>query len=374
MSRKRRGAGSVDELDGYRGGDQLRDRAGDRILDRIVNVIDEAPAGLHDLNPPGSIMPQAWPLTLREMYSTFDGGRFFVETIELVAAAEVTADERGRWQIGTWDGDDISVAPDGTVWRVDAELGEPILDGTRPDRWLAGAIDACDLLFDGEGEYFETAFAKNGDITAEIVEQQRRAQLKRDAKAPGPRWQLARSLVARGELANARKEFEEVVEIAPKMSWAWLDLARLSETLGELPGAVDEATAAAEAAAESDDDYEGYFWAQVARLAARNNDEATRGTAAARALAATPNLRTAQLEGARAQIVNGDFDSAAGLLDLLRAIAPRDLDVLALASELTTARANAPAVNPDDELNEDIEDDENFDDDELDDELADDDE
>ena len=91
-------------------------------------------------------------------------------------------------------------------------------------------------------------------------------------------------------------------------------------------------------------------------------------------MAATPNLRTAQLEGARAQIVNGDFDSAAGLLDLLRAIAPRDLDVLALASELTTARANAPAVNPDDELNEDIEDDENFDDDELDDELADDDE
>ena len=365
MSRKRRGAGAVDDLDGYRGGEQLRDRAGDRILDRLVNLIDEAPAGLHDLNPPGSIMPSAWPLTLRELYSTFDGGRFFVETIELVPAADVAADERGRWVIGTWDGDEISVAPDGSVWRVDAELGEPILDGTRPDRWLAGAMDACALLFDGEGEYFETAFAKNGDIAPEIVEQQRRAQLKRDAKAPGPRWQLARALVARGELDNARKEFEEVVEIAPKMAWAWLDLARLSETLGEFSGAIDEATAAAEAAAATDDDYEGYFWAQVARLAVRGNDEATRATAAARALAATPNLRSAQLEGARAQIVNGDFDSAAGLLELLRAIAPRDLDVLALASELTTAKANAPAALADEESDEDDEDDEDFADDEL---------
>ena len=139
-------------------------------------------------------------------------------------------------------------------------------------------------------------------------------------------------LLADGDVEGARADLEAVIAAEPPLAWAWLDLARISERLGALPGAIDEARAAADAA--NGHPQAGYFWSQVARLARRADDEPARADAAARAAALAPDLRTAQLAGARESLAAGDAASARGLLELLRAVWPRDLEVLALARQL----------------------------------------
>jgi Tfp pilus assembly protein PilF len=311
-------------------------------IDRVLELLAEAPPGLHDVGPPATTFQASWPDKLRELYAACDGARLFHESIELVPAADVVErsalDGRSdfgrdrRWRIGSWDGDDVWVDARGRVLRHDPSVDDLIVDGTAPDRWLAGAVDACGLMFDPEGEYYEDVFDRDGELAPETAERRDRAQLKRDPRAPGPRWRLARHLLARGDIESARDELEDVVAAAPDLAWAWLDLSRVSESLGELDNAVDEATAAAEGAPDSP--YVGFAWAQVARLEARRGNDGARARAAARALAAAPDLKTAQLDGARSSIAAGDLDSARGIVDLLRALAPRDIDVLALARQL----------------------------------------
>jgi hypothetical protein len=323
-------------------------------IDRVLEQLAEAPAGLHDVGAPAETFPAGWPAPLRELYAACDGGRLFLESIELVPTAEVVvaaASGGDRWIIGRWEGDEVGVDRRGRVWRHDPAVDDAIVDGTSPSRWLAGAIDACALLFDGEGEYFADAFDDDGELRADVVERQARAQLRRDPKAPGPRWRLARCLLEMDQLERARDELEAVVATAPEMVWAWLDLSRVSEALGELSGAIDEATAGADAAAGGD--YEGYCWAQVARLHARAGNEAQRAKAAAAAIKAAPELRAAQLAGARASLAEGDVASARGLVELLTAIAPKDLDVLALARSVAEAPDPAPADDDDDDDDDD---------------------
>jgi predicted Zn-dependent protease len=168
-----------------------------------------------------------------------------------------------------------------------------------------------------------------------VREKQLRAQLKRDAAAPGPRWRLAHVLLEQGALEDARSELEQVAADDPVFAWGWLDLARVSERIGELAGAIDEARMGAEAAESVQHPQAGYFWSQVARLAVRAGDEMMRAEAATKASLLAPSLKRAQIDGARERIEAGDKDSAKGLLDLLRAVWPRDLEVLELASRLT---------------------------------------
>ncbi|HSN25516.1 MAG TPA: hypothetical protein VLT45_04500, partial [Kofleriaceae bacterium] len=75
----------------------------------------------------------------------------------------------------------------------------------------------------------------------------------------------------------------------------------------------------------------GYFWSQVARLAARNGNDMVRAEAATKASLLAPDLKRAQLDGARERLDAGDHASAKGLVELLRAVWPRDLEVLELA-------------------------------------------
>jgi predicted Zn-dependent protease len=210
-----------------------------------------------------------------------------------------------------------------------------VCEGARLDRWLAGIVDALGVLYDADGEFVEGVFDEDGELVPAVGERQLRAMLKRDPGAPGPRWRLAHALLAQDRVDEARAALEEVVAAEPGFAWAWLDLARISERLGELPGAVDEARAAAAAAAGHPQ--AGYFHAQLARLAARSGDEATRAAAARRAAELAPELKAAQLEGAQSSLAEGDLVSARGLLDLLRAVWPRDLEVLDLGRQVESA-------------------------------------
>jgi hypothetical protein len=88
---------------------------------------------------------------------------------------------------------------------------------------------------------------------------------------------------------------------------------------------------AAEAAEGVQHPQAGYFWSHVARLASQTGNDMVRAEAATKASLLAPDLKRAQIEGVRQCIDGGDTDSAKGLIDLLRAVWPRDLEVLELA-------------------------------------------
>lgn len=306
----------------------------DSAFDRVFAVLDEALAGMHDIEPATGDLPSDLPEQLIELYSYCDGARLFLETFEIVAPRDVkrTDGERPMWLFGRFGDDPVFVDAKGRVWRDDESIDAPICEGTSLDRWLSGFIDATAMLYDHDGEFADDAFDEDGELMPIIAEKQLRAQLKRDPKAPAPRWRLAHALLAQDATQLARQQLEELVANEPSFAWGWLELARIAETTGDLEIALDDATAGAEAA--KGHDQEGYFWAQVARLASRKPDETARVVAADRASRLAPELRAAQLEGARAQLADGDPQSARGLLDLLRAVWPKDLEVLALARQL----------------------------------------
>ena len=246
-------------------------------------------------------------------------------------------DERGRIALVDWLGEAIELDRHGAVWRADVETGEDVCDGTSFDRWLFGAIEATGLLHDDDdGEFRDDVFTDEGELAADTATAMSKAQIRRDPRAPGPRWRLARALVARGDLDSARAELEEVVAHAPKQAWAWLDLAKLSERLGALAGAVDEAEAAADADAAHE--HRSHFLAEAARLAAAAGDEPRRAALAGRAIALTPGLVASQLAGADDRLADGDLSAAAHLASLARALAPRDLNAADLARRIDAAQ------------------------------------
>ncbi|HMG53522.1 MAG TPA: hypothetical protein VK601_08565 [Kofleriaceae bacterium] len=312
-------------------------------LDRVFAVLDAAPAGLHDVAAPAAELPSGLPEALIELYARCDGLRLYLDSVELWPSAEVARRDPGsaaaapleRWAFGELEGEELVIDERGRIWRSDESLDDEVCEGTRLDRWLAGVVDALAVLYDADGEFADGVFDDDGELVPEVGERQLRAMLKRDPGAAAPRWRLAHALLAQDQTADGRSELEAAVAAEPGFAWGWLDLARISERLGELPGAVDEARAAAEAAAGHPQ--AGYFHAQLARLAALSGDEATRAAAARRAAELAPELKAAQLDGARASLAEGDLASARGLLDLLRAVWPRDLDVLALARQLEAA-------------------------------------
>jgi tetratricopeptide (TPR) repeat protein len=303
-------------------------------FDRVFSAIESAPAGLHDVEPAATELPSGFPEALIELYAHCDGLRLYLDSVALWPSAEVEPRD-GRWAFGEIDGEDVEIDARGRIWRLDESLDDLICEGSRLDRWLAGVFDALAILYDSDGEFADGVFDDNGELVPAVGERQLRAMLRRDPGAPGPRWRLGHALLAQDSVAEARGELEEAVASEPGFAWAWLDLAKISERIGELSGAVDEARAAAEASAGHPQT--GYFHAQLARIAGRAGDEATRLVAARRAAELAPELKAAQLEGARESLAEGDAASARGLIDLLRAVWPRDLEVLELARRVETA-------------------------------------
>jgi hypothetical protein len=167
---------------------------------------------MHDLGEPRVDVPLDWPSAVIDVYLAFDGGRLFGDSLSLAAIADAPAwDERGRLALVDWLAEPIEIDRAGKVWRADAETGEDVCDGTAFDRWLHGAIDATALLFDDDGEWKDEVFTEDGELTEATAVAMAKAQVRRDPRAPGPRWRLARALTARGDLDTARAELEEVV-------------------------------------------------------------------------------------------------------------------------------------------------------------------
>lgn len=296
-------------------------------LDRVAELLDDAPPGLHELGPAegGTDVP----VELAELYVVVGAGTLFHETLELFAPDRLGRDDEHGVAFGTCDGDDLWLDRRGRVLRFDPARDEVLVEGSALDRWLWGVLEGYRNLVDHEGEFADDAFDEDGEITDDCALRILAAQLRRDPRAVGPRLRRA-TLQAQTSPELARAELEEVVHLDPDLAWGWIELARISERKGELVGARDEAMAAATAAERGAHPQAGYFWAHVARLAAATADEAGRAAAAAKVNALAPDLRAAQLAGAAEELEAGELAAATSLCDLLRAVWPRDLEVLDL--------------------------------------------
>ena len=306
-------------------------------LDRVYAMLEDAPPGLHDITEPIAELPSGLPEPLIELYARCDGARIYIDSLEIVPSHDVRFDT-GRWRFATIHDDAIAIDHRGRLWRADESIEDDVCEATRIDRWLAGELDALALIYDGDGEFADNVFDEDGEILPVVREKQLRAQIKRDAAAPGPRWRLAHVLLEQGADEDARNQLEQVVADDPVFAWAWLDLARVSERLGEIGGAIDEARMAAEAAEGVQHPQAGYFWSQIARLAVRTGDDMVRAEAATKASLLAPNLKRSQIEGARERLEASDWARAKGLVELLRAVWPRDLEVLELEIQLQRAQ------------------------------------
>jgi hypothetical protein len=322
-------------------------------LERLVAAVGEAASGMHWLGSGAFVLDASWPAALSDVYRRFDGASLFLDTIVLVAANQIRAERRSDpgvteaerrsayYRVGELEGDDLYVDDDGRVWRVEEDTGEWLLEGSRLDRWLLGVFEAQGMLYDRDGEFLDDAFDEDGELVPAMNERMSRRLLKRDRDAAAPRWRLARAMVQQDKLAEAREQLEAVVAGEPAFAWAWFDLGRISEKLGELGGAVDELEAAAQARPEYE--HAGYFWAQAARLAHAAGDEARRAACAREALQRAPDLALRQRDGARESLESGEVEAARELVETAAALAPRDLMVLDLL-----ARVHAHAAEPDD--------------------------
>lgn len=314
----------------------IRSAAADRsIVERaewIVERLAQYGDGIHRLGGPALMLDASLPEAVEAICREFNGAELFHESLVLLPGSEIRAGEDGRFRVAEVGGDDIYVDAKGAVWRFDRDMEEALPEGTRFDRWLAGAVDAETVLYDSDGEFFDDIFDEEGELTAESEAERSRRQLKRDPKAVAPRWRLARAFVDAGNFASARKTLEEVVEAHADFPWAWFDLARISEELGDFEAASDEAEQAA--VVRADYEYGVFFLAHAARLAQLAGSAPRSKALADRVIALDPELPLRHVEGARERIEAGDSDAARELLVLAKVVAPRNLQVIDLLAQL----------------------------------------
>lgn len=307
----------------------MSSRAADDVATGVRRALEKFADGVHALGEPCAALDADLPPGVIAVYREMDGGELFHGDLVLQPRSGWRREE-GRLEVGALGEDALWVdLAGGSVWRLEADTGEWVEEGSALDRWLRGWIDGQSLLYDRDGEFVDRAIGDDGELTRQVAIARERAILKRDPKAVGARWRLARELARAGDSEAARDALEEVVAARPRFAWAWYDLARISEKLGELAGARDEALAAADA----DRAYEhaGFFLGWAARLAALAGDDAARADLAARALAADPDLARRQLDGARDNLAAGDRAAARDMIEVARALAPTDLAVLDLS-------------------------------------------
>ncbi len=352
-----------------------RRQKADEALDRIGDLLADAPRGLHELRPideiaadlkAGAAAAKAGaaaaagsestsaegaavevPVQLAEIYVAAGAGTLFRNTLELFPPHLLRADRQLGVLFGTCYGDELWLDSRGRVRRVDPALDQVILEASTIDRWLWGALEGHAHLVDHLGEYAHDAFDEAGELTEDCALRILTAQLRRDPYAVGPRLRRA-SLMARTSPVLARAELEEVVHIEPTLAWGWLELAKISEGKGELAGAVEEARVGAEAAEAARHPQLGTFWAQVARLCAAAADEPGRAAAAAKVCALAPDFRSTHLAGAAAQLAADEVAAAGRLCELLLAVWPADPEVLELRGRVTQ-RTEQLAVRESDE-------------------------
>ncbi len=297
----------------------------------ISERLAEYGEGVHRLGEPALLLDSELPVAVASICREFNGAELFHEGLILFAVAAIHKQDT-LFVVAVAGGDEIMVDAKGVVWRLENDTEELVPEGTRFDRWLAGAIEAEAVLYDTDGEFRDGVFDEDGELSNEAEAERAKRQLKRDPKSIAPRWRLARALMGAGRPEKARDYLEDVVEAKPDFPWAWFDLSRISEELGQMGAASEEA----EQAARAKEGYEhaAFFLAHAARLAQLAGEDARYQSLATEVLRIHPELPGHHIEAARERLAAKDQTAARELLVLAKVVAPRNLQVLDLLAQL----------------------------------------
>lgn len=308
------------------------DQRGSIFFERFRAEVARYADGVHRLGDPARPAAlKGLPAELASFLRSFDGADLFVDALTIRDAAHVAREGELVVFGETATGDRLALDPGGRVLRLEEDTGEALVEGTSFARWIEALVVADGVLYDREGDFREGLFDEDSDeLTPAAAEKRERKALKLDPDAPAPAWRLARALERSGRAAEAEKLLRRAVAGDPDFGWAWFDLAKLARAAGRL----EDAEAAFARAAECGGDHAGFFAAHAARAAAERGDDAARARHAARAVELDPLVTQAQRRAAASRLEEGAREEAKEHVALAAAVAPRDLDVLALRKKL----------------------------------------
>lgn len=194
---------------------------------------------------------------------------------------------------------------------------------------VLGWMGELTVLYDEQGEFRDAIVDEWGVLTPATLRKLLRRRLDLDPDAPRPRLELAQQLHADGKLRAAAKELDLVLRRAPEYSAAHHLAGRVAVAEGRLVLAGRAFVRAAESARDEISKTDAWAWA--ARVA---TDEAQRTERAAAVLAVRPEFAVHQVRGAQAQLEREAFGDAKELVELGLAVAPSNLELLALKRAL----------------------------------------
>ncbi len=327
-------------------------------LDRLQERLETAPQGLHACGGPAD--PQALaaadlPPGAALLWALYDGVELMTGEARVFALGDLArADAEAREDVLLMEGD-VVIGERGRTWFVLpadpwaegaavvslTEEGDRAPEASSVIHLLLGLLGEVSVLYDDHGEFHDALIDEWGDLEASAHRKLLRRRLDFDPLAPGPRLRLAQLLRAAGELRAAGKEIDKVLHYAPEFPAAHFERGRVLQDGGRLDQARRAFAKAAELSSDPVNAAAFEAWAtRAARRAAADGEETASGLADAHADAVRrlrPDYAQHQLLGARARLERGDREAAAELIELGLAVAPRNLELLQLRSELGPA-------------------------------------
>ncbi len=325
-----------------------------RGLERLEERLMMAPPGLHQVGAPASepaIREAGLPPAAGMLWARYDGIEIGAETARVLPVAEISSATEAAGAEGLLrEGDlvvgemgrDLLVLPldpyeEGADVVLVEEGGERLPDASTAVHLALGWVAEAGVLFGDDGEFRDELFGEDGELTLAAERRLLRRRLDVDPDAPRPRLRLAQQLRRGGELRAAASELKQVLRRAPQLPWAHEALARVKEDRDDVEGASRSYVEAAELMEPIDPQLAAYFRARAARCA--QGDE--RSALVERVREARPDFAREQVDAAQALIAREAFAEALEVVTLGLAIAPGQVELLALRSELSSATSDA---------------------------------
>jgi len=322
-----------------------------RALDKLEERLMMAPPGLHRAGDPATedaCVAAGLTPAAAMVWACFDGIEVGAESARLLMVSEIssaTAEAEAEGLIRPGDlvigdsGRDLLVLPadpyeEGADVVLVEDDGERLPEASSVAHLVLGWVAEAGVLFGDDGEFRDELFGEDGEPTAAARRKLLRRRLDVDPDAPRPRLRLAQDLRATGELRGAAAELKQVLRRAPELPWAHEALGRVREDEGDRDGARRAYGKAAEFMDPVDPELGAYFWAKAARW----SDGDARIEAARRVMTARPEFGREQVAAARALIEREAWAEANEAVALGLAVAPGQVELLALRGELEAAR------------------------------------
>ncbi|MEM6296599.1 MAG: hypothetical protein AAGA54_35360 [Myxococcota bacterium] len=318
-------------------------------LDRLEERLETAPEGLHAFGgraDEGTLAGADLPPGAALLWARYDGVELMSGEARVFGLVELaSATEAARADGLLIDGDVVigergrvlfALPPDpwaegASVVSITEEV-ERAPEASSVIHLLLGLLGEIGVLYDDDGEFHDGLIDEWGELEPSAHRKLLRRRLDLDPIAPAPRLRLVQLLRAGEEYRAAAKEADRVLHYAPEYAAAHYEKARALLSMTQAEPARRSFVRASEHAADPINAAAYEAWAACAAHAAQNEDEARRHAAAV--LKARPDFAQHQLAGAQGRWTRRDRTGAQELLTLGLAVAPRNLELLSLRTEI----------------------------------------